>query len=70
MFTIGPSLYVTLFSFKRSPLNFTFFLELSCNSFETQPSYVVTELTFSLNNPFDSHEEISSPTLSKYLYTG
>ena len=69
MFTIGSRFYVTLFCFKRSPLNFVFILALSYVSFETQPSDVVTELIFSLDNPFDSHEEISLSTLSKYLYT-
>ena len=69
MFTIGSWLYVTLFCFKRSLLNIIFILALSYTSFETQPSDVVTELIFSLNDPFGSHEEISSPTFSKYLYT-
>ena len=63
-------IYVNLFCFKRFPLNFTFILALSCTIFGTAPLELLTELILSLNNPFDSHEAISKPTASKYLYTG
>ena len=63
---------VTLSCFKKSPLNFTFILALSYIRFVANLllDVVAVELIFSLDNPFDSPEEISLSTLSKYLYTG
>ena len=45
-------------------------LALSYTIFGTAPLELLTELIFSLDNPFDTYEKASLPTLSKYLYIG
>ena len=66
MFTIGPSLYGSLFCFKKSPLNFTFILALSYIRFAANLllDAAVVELFFSS----DLHDETLFHVFSKYLY--